>query len=128
LDALNNATLVNIALATVPVSDAAGTFTNPAPLPVKFVAVTMPAEKLPLASRFTIVLAVSALVAPLAATVPVATADAICPPTTATTVDPCVPVTPPDKNPEKLSAVVAVVALVAVAALPIKLPVNDPLN
>ena len=79
-------------------------------------------EKLPEASRSTIVLAEDALVAPLAARAPPATFAAVCPPTLATTVAPCVPVTSPVSEPEKLLAVAAVVAL------PPKLPVNVPLK
>ncbi len=70
-----------------------------------------PAEKLPDASRLTIALAVLAAVAALASTVAAATLLAVCPPTVLTTVAPCVPVTSPLRDPEKLVAVVAVVAL-----------------
>ena len=52
-----------------------------------------------------------ALVALLASTVAAATFDALCPPTELTTVALCVPVTSPANDPEKLVAVVAVVAL-----------------
>jgi len=69
-----------------------------------------PAAKLPLASRFTIVLAVLRFVAAFARTVAAATFAAVCPPTVLTTVAPCVPVTSPLNDPEKLVAVVAVVA------------------
>ena len=69
------------------------------------------AAKLPDPSRLTIWFAVLALVALLASTVAAATFDALCPPTKLTTVALCVPVTSPDNDPEKLVAVVAVVAL-----------------
>jgi hypothetical protein len=69
-----------------------------------------PAAKLPLASRLTIVLAVSRLVAAFARTVAAATFAAVCPPTVLTTVALCVPVTSPLNDPVKLVAVVAVVA------------------
>src|SRR5471030_1180433 len=94
----------------------------PARLPVM-----VPAEKLPEASRLTISLAVLALAAALAATAPPATLAADWPPTVATTVEPCDPVTSPASEPEKLLAVAAVVALVAVVAveaLPARLPLN----
>ena len=54
--------------------------TLPVTFPVRF-AVIVPAEKLPEASRFTIVLAVLAFVAAFAAVVAVATLAAVCPPT-----------------------------------------------
>src|SRR5579863_496229 len=79
-------------------------------LPVKF-AVIVVALKLPDASRLTIALFVSALVAALASTVPAATLAAVWPPTKLTTVALCVPVTSPASEPEKLPALVAVVAL-----------------
>src|SRR6266404_1116358 len=79
-----------------------------------------PAEKPPVAVRFTIALAVLALVAALARTVAAATLAAVCPPTVLTTVAPCVPVTSPARDPLKLVAVVAVVAL------PLKLAVMVP--
>src|SRR5579863_10017000 len=88
-------------------------------LPVKF-AVIVVALKLPDASRLTIALFVSALVAALANTVAAATFAAVCPPTKLTTVALCVPVTSPASEPEKLPA------LVAVAALPFKLAVMVP--
>jgi hypothetical protein len=103
--------------------------TTPAPLNGIIVAVLLitvsvilikPAAKLPLASRLTIVLAVSRLVAAFASTVAAATFAADCPPTVLTTVALCVPVTSPDNDPEKLVAVVAVVAL------PLKLAVIVP--
>src|SRR4029434_10474865 len=84
------------------------------------------AEKLPDASRFTIALAVFALVAALASTVAAAILAAVCPPTKLTTVAPCVPVTSPTNDPEKLVAVVAVVAIVALVALPLKFAVIVP--
>ena len=68
-------------------------------------------ENPPDALRLTIALAVFALVAALARTVAAATLAAVCPPTKLTTVALCVPVTSPLKEPEKLVAVVAVVAL-----------------
>src|SRR5580658_1357011 len=70
-----------------------------------------PAENPPDDVRLTIVLAVSALVAAFARTVAAATFAALCPPTKLTTVAVCVPVTSPLNEPEKLVAVVAVVAL-----------------
>src|SRR5579863_3545275 len=88
-------------------------------LPLKL-AVIVPAEKLPDASRYTMVLGVLAFVAAFANTAPDATFAAVCPPTVLTTVAPCVPVTSPSKDPEKLVAVVAVVAL------PLKLAVIVP--
>ena len=98
-----------------------GRFVNAEPSPVnapfKLVAVIVPAEKFPDASRFTMVLTVFALVAALAALTPLATLAAVCPPTVATTVAPCVPVTSPASEPEKLMAVVAEAALVAVVAV-----------
>ena len=50
------------------------------------VAVIVPAVKLPLPSRFTMALAVFALVAALASTAPAATLAAVCAPTVDTTV------------------------------------------
>src|SRR4029453_11658484 len=81
------------------------------PLIISSVTLIALAEKLPDASRFTMVFAVFALVAALASTVAAATLAAVCPPTKLTTVAPCVPVTSPTNDPEKLVAVVAVVAL-----------------
>jgi len=92
---------------------------NPEPLPLMLPAEMAPAEKLPEASLFTIVFAVFALVAALAAVVPEETVAADTPPTLETTVALCVPVTSPDKEPEKLLAVVAELAAVAVEALPL---------
>src|SRR6185295_6576897 len=63
-----------------------------APDPLKPVAVTVPAVKLPEASRLTIVLTVLALAAALAAEAPAATLAAVWPPTLETTVAPWVPV------------------------------------
>src|SRR5207244_1439393 len=106
--------------------------TSPAREPEKFVAlvavvalplrapVIVPAEKLPLASRLTIVLAVLALVAALASAAPPATFAAVCPPALETTVAACVPVTSPARLPEKF------VVLVAVVALPLRAPVIVP--
>src|SRR5579863_7563997 len=88
-------------------------------LPLRLAVIVL-AEKLPEASRFTIALALSRFVAALARTAPEATFAAVCPPTVLTTVAPCVPVTSPSKDPEKLVAVVAVVAL------PLKLAVIVP--
>src|SRR4030095_365223 len=81
------------------------------PLIISSVTLISPAEKPPVAVRLTMVLAVFALVAVLASTVAAATLAAVCPPTKLTTVAPCVPVTSPTNDPEKLVAVVAVVAL-----------------
>src|SRR5204863_190066 len=78
---------------------------------IESVTLIAPAEKLPDALRLTIAFAVLALVAALARTVAAATFAALCPPIKLTTVAPCVPVTSPDNDPEKLVAVVAVVAL-----------------
>src|SRR5437879_1288522 len=75
------------------------------------------AEKLPVPSRFTIVLAVFAFVAALAATVAVLTLLAVLPPTVLTIVVPFVPVTSPTNDPEHLVAVAAVVALPLKAAV-----------
>jgi len=61
--------------------------TFPDAVPVK-APVIVPAEKLPEASRLTIVLGVLALVAALAAVVAEATLAAVCPPTVDTTVTP----------------------------------------
>jgi hypothetical protein len=88
-----------------------------APLPLKPEAVIVPAEKLPLASRLTRAPGVLASVALLAAAAPLATLLALRPPTEATTVAPCVPVTSPASEPLKLVALVAVVALVAFVAV-----------
>ena len=85
-------------------------------LPFK-AAVMVPAAKLPEASRLTMVLTVSALVAALAAVVAEATLAADWPPTVLTTVADCVPVTSPESDPLKLVAVVAVVALPIRAAV-----------
>ena len=65
-------------------------------------------------------LGVLRFVAAFASTVAAATFAALWPPTKLTTVAPCVPVTSPDNEPEKLVAVVAVVAL------PLKLAVIVP--
>jgi hypothetical protein len=85
--------------------------------------VTIPAAKLPDASRLTIVLAVSRLVAAFASIVAAATFAAVCPPTMLTTVAPCVPVTSPVSDPVKF---VELVAVVAVVALPLKFAVIVP--
>ena len=90
---------------------------KPAPLPLTLAAAMVPARNPPVPSRFTIVFGVFALVAALAATAPPATFAAVCPPTAATTVAPCVPVTFPANEPEKLVAVVAEAALLAVPAV-----------
>jgi len=79
-------------------------------LPSKL-AVIMFAIKLPDASRLTIASLVFALVASFASMVAAATFAAVCPPTSLTTVAPCVPVTSPPSDPVKFIAVVAVVAL-----------------
>src|ERR1039458_8115771 len=78
--------------------------------------VTDPAEKLPLPSRLTRLFGVLALVAALAAMVPLATFAAVCPPTEATTVAPCVPDTSPATVPTKLVAEVAMAAVPALKA------------
>src|SRR5262249_32631061 len=70
-------------------------------------ALMVPAEKFPLASRLTSVFGVLALVAALAALAPLATAAAVCPPTLPTTVADWLPVTSPASAPEKLVAVLA---------------------
>lgn len=75
-------------------------------LPIKF-AVIVPAAKLPEASLLTIADAVFRLVAELAEVAPLATFAALTPPTEATTVADCVPVTSPDRDPEKLVVEVA---------------------
>ena len=110
-------------MAAVPALKFAGfKLVRPEPLPLKLAAVMVEPEKLPEASRSTIVLAEDALVAALAARAPRPRWPPFCPPTLATTVAPCVPVTSPVSEPEKLLAVAAVVAL------PPKLPVNVPLK
>ncbi len=88
--------------------------------------VISPATKLPPASRLTIVFAVFEDVAALARIVAAFTFAAVDPPTVETTVAPCVPVTSPASAPVKLVDVAAVVADVAVVALPNKLPVISP--
>ena len=87
------AALPLILMAAVPALKLAGFKpVRPEPLPLKepfkLAAVMVEAEKLPEASRCTIVLAVFVLVAPLAARAPLATFAAVCPPTLATTVAP----------------------------------------
>ncbi len=74
------------------------------------------------------VLGVAELVAVFAATTPLATAEAVCPPTETTIVAVWEPVTSPNNDPVKLAAVVAEVAMVADDALPARSPVNDPAN
>jgi len=74
--------------------------------------------KLPELSRLTMVLATSLAVAALAAVAPAAILAAETPLTDTTTVALCVPVTSPDRLPLKFVAVTALVALVAVLALP----------
>jgi hypothetical protein len=88
--------------------------------------VIVPAVKLPLASRLTIVLAVLRSVDALASIVAKLTFAALDPPTVETTVAACVPVTSPSRLPLKLVAVPAVVADVAVVAFPSKFAVIDP--
>ena len=82
----------------------------------------VPALKLPEPSRLTIVDSVFVSVAVLAKLTPVATFAEVTPPTLATTVAPCVPVTSPTRGPVKL------VAEVAVEALPVRLPVTLPVK
>ncbi len=65
-------------------------------------------------------------VALFAAVAPVATLTADKPPTVFTTVALCVPMTSPLNDPVKFVALSAVVALVAVVALPFKLAVITP--
>ena len=83
--------------------------TLPLTLPARL-AVMVPAEKSPEASRLTRVAAVLALVAALAAAAPAATLAALRLPTVATVVAPWVPVTSPARLPEKLVTPPAVVA------------------
>lgn len=83
-------------------------------------AVMVPAEKLPEASLRTTVEAELALVAELASETPEATLAADCPPTEETTVADWVPVTFPERDPEKLTAKVALLAV------PVKLAVTVP--
>lgn len=90
------------------------------------VAVMVPAAKLPEASRLTIVSAVLLFVAEFAALAPLATVAAFTPPTVLTIVELCVPLTSPAKDPEKFAAEVAVLAVVAVAALPLRSAVIVP--
>src|SRR5271163_564644 len=103
-----------------PVKLAEFKFVNPPPSPAKELAVIAPAAKLPDPSRITMVPGVFVLVAEMAALAAPATFAADCPPTLETTVAPCVPTTSPESEPEKLLAVVAVVAL------PFKLPLKPP--
>ena len=99
---------------TVPVPLVVERFTSPA-------AVIVPAVKFPLASRFTMVLAVLASVAALASSSARWTLAALEVLTLDTTVAPCVPVTSPRSEPLKLPAVVA---LVAVEAFPVRVPLR----
>src|SRR5215213_9551415 len=87
------------------------------------VAVMVPAKKLPEASRLTMAPAVFASAAALAAFAPEATLAALAPPTEETTVADCVPVTSPARLPLKF---VALVAVVAVEALPLSVAVMTP--
>jgi hypothetical protein len=96
------AVVADVAVVAVPVR-------FPVTFPVRF-AVTVPAEKLPSASLRTIVEAVLEFVAAFARTDPEATFEAVWPPTLATTVEDWVPVTSPEREPEKLVEVVEVVA------------------
>jgi hypothetical protein len=95
---------------------------SPVAVPVKL-AVIVPAEKFPEESRFTIVEAVFKLVAAFAASSAECTLAALLPPTEATTVLDCPPVTSPLKLPVKVPEELAVVAVVA---LPDKLAVMVP--
>ena len=72
--------------------------------------VIVPAAKLPDASRFTIAPAALAFVAPLAASVALATLAELLPPTEVTTVELWSPVTSPARGPLKLREVSAVAA------------------
>lgn len=83
----------------------------------------VPAAKFPLASRLTRVLAVFAEVALLESVAPEAMLAAVRPPKLETTVADCVPVTSPIRLPVKL---VELPAVVAVAALPFRVPVMIP--
>src|SRR5262249_5533251 len=89
-------------------------------------AVIVPALKLPEPSLFTIAFGVLVAVAAFAAVVAKATFAADCPPTKDTTVAPCVPVTSPANDPVKFVVLPAVVAVVAVVALPFKFAVIVP--
>jgi len=82
--------------------------------------------KFPEASLFTIVEAVLEEVAAFAKFAPEATFEADTPPTKETTVLLCVPVTSPDKLPEKFVVDPAVVAKVAGEAFPFRVPVIVP--
>ncbi len=84
--------------------------------PLKLFAVTVPALKFPNPSRRTRVLGVFAAVAALTEVTVAATEDAVFPLIVETIVAPCVPVTSPINEPEKLAAVVAELAEVAVVA------------
>jgi hypothetical protein len=86
--------------------------TFPVRLPKKD-AVTVPAEKFPLASRLTKVLTVLEFVAELAAVAPEATFAAERPPTVATVVADWVPFTSPEREPVKLEALKVPVILPA---------------
>jgi hypothetical protein len=72
------------------------------------------------------VLAVFALVAAATEATAEATAVALFPPTESTFVADCVPLTSPERLPEKFVAVTAVVALVAVLAFPFSAAVMVP--
>jgi hypothetical protein len=86
------------------------------------VAVIVFAAKLPDASLLTIVEGVLTFVAEFARAAPEATLVALDPPTEATTVEDCVPVTSPDSEPEKFVAEVALPERVAVMMPAAKLP------
>ena len=115
--------------------------TSPVRLPVKLVAlpavvavaalpfrtpVMMPAEKFPLASRVTSVLAVFAEAAVLARVAPAAMFAALRPPTVDTTVAGCVPMTSPARLPVKLEALPLTLPVTFPVRLPLKVPVVVP--
>jgi hypothetical protein len=86
------------------------------------VAVIVPAAKFPEASLRTIVEGVLSAVELFARPDPVATEEAVDPPTSETTVADCVPVTSPDREPVKLVELVALPMRVAVMVPAEKLP------
>ena len=107
-------------------AEAAATPVKPEPSPVKAVAVTVPADKFPLASRFTMVFGVFAVVAAFARSSAAWTLAAVEPPTLATTVVSCEPVTSPARLPVKLAALPLTLPVTLPESGPLKLPVVVP--
>ena len=91
---------------------------SPAPPPANSVALIVAPVKFPFTSRRTSVPGVLAATAAFARIAALARFAALTPPTFATTVAPCVPVTSPSKAPLKSTASSALKAVVAVAAFP----------